>query len=109
MAESASAAISIAQLTATTYQYSISLTDTGTTNVGTFWFSWIPGEGYLTDIPTFSSPAGWSATLTDGAPPANGYSILWTANSSPSALLSGQTLGGFSFTSTMTPSELFGT
>src|SRR5262245_3035638 len=106
MAETASASISFNQLTATTYQYSISLTDTGTTQIGTFWFSWLPGQGYLTDIPSFTSPAGWSASITDGVPPANGYSILWSA---ATPLLPGQTLAGFTFTSTMTPAEVFGT
>ena len=104
MALSASASISVVQLDATTYRYTITLADTGTTPIGTFWFSWLPGQGYLPDLPTFTSPVGWSAQLTDGAPPQNGYSILWTAST---ALQPGESLGNFSFTSTATPSVLF--
>ncbi|MFO1159012.1 MAG: hypothetical protein U1E60_24385 [Reyranellaceae bacterium] len=86
MPESASATISVVQINPTTYQYSITVTDTGSTPIGTFWFSWIPGQGYLPNLPSFTSPADWSATITDGAPPGNGYSILWTANSASAAL-----------------------
>jgi hypothetical protein len=105
MAESASTSISVAQLTATTYEYSISLTDTGTTQIGTFWFSWIPLAGFLPESPSFSSPIGWSAAITDGVPPANGYSIQWVASN---PLMPGQTLDGFTFNSTITPDVLFG-
>ena len=35
----------------------ITVTDTGTTPIGTFWFSWVPGQGYLPDQPTFAAPA----------------------------------------------------
>jgi Ca2+-binding RTX toxin-like protein len=104
MAESASASISFVNLDPTTYQYSITVTDTGTTPIGTFWFSWVPGQGYLPVIPTFSSPAGWSAQITDGPPPANGYSILWLAST---ALQPGQSLSGFTFTTTIAPQTLF--
>jgi hypothetical protein len=40
------------------WDYTINLTDTGMTTVGTFWFSWIPGQGYLPTLPTaFAPPA----------------------------------------------------
>jgi len=107
MALSASASITVAQLTATSYRYTITLKDTGTTPIGTFWFSWIPGEGYLPDLPTFTSPAQWSALLTDGVPPQNGYSIQWTT-SQASALQPGQSLDSFVFTSATPPAVLFG-
>ncbi len=52
------------------WDYTITLTDTGTTTIGTFWYSWIPGQGYLPSLPTnFSAPAGWAMNLTDGPPP----------------------------------------
>lgn len=109
MSESASASIAGLQVDPTTFQYSITLTDTGTTPIGTFWFSWVPGQGYLPNIPTFQAPAGWSAILTDGAPPGNGYSIQWTAGSGAAALQPGQFLNGFTFSSATTPGVLFGT
>ena len=46
------------------YDYSITLNDTGTTTMGTFWFSWIPGTGFLSATPTdITSPTGWTETL----------------------------------------------
>jgi hypothetical protein len=33
------------------YQYDLTLTNTGTTTVGTFWFSWIPGAGSCRRLP----------------------------------------------------------
>ena len=107
MPQSASATIAIAQLDPTTYRYSVTLTDTGTTPIGTFWFSWLPGQGYLPDIPTFVAPAGWSGPITDGPLPFNGHSILWTANVPAAALQPNQPLAGFTFQSTVTPAILF--
>jgi hypothetical protein len=105
---SAAASIIVAQLGPTSYRYTIVLADTGDQPIGTFWFSWLPGEGYLTDQPTFTSPAQWSGQLTDGPLPGNGYSILWTASSPSAALLPGQAFDGFTFFSTVTPAVLFG-
>jgi hypothetical protein len=107
MSESASMTIEATQIGANNYQYTITLKDTGSTPIGTLWFSWVPGAGYLPSQPTFSSPAGWSAHQTDGPPPADGYSIEWTANSGASALQSGKSLD-FTFTSSTPPSVLFG-
>lgn len=108
MSLTASATVSFVQITASAYEYTITLTDTGTTPIGTFWFSWLPGAGFLPDLPSFSGPDGWSASLTDGTPPANGYSILWSASSAAAALHSGQSLSDFVFTSTTAPATLFG-
>jgi Ca2+-binding RTX toxin-like protein len=102
MSESASASIAVTNST-----YQITLTDTGDTPIGTFWFSWVPGEGFLPDIPAFVSPAGWSGQITDGPLPSNGYSILWTADVPAAALQPGQSLAGFTFQSTVTPAVLF--
>jgi hypothetical protein len=108
MSLSASATVSFVQITASAYEYTITLTDTGTTPIGTFWFSWVPGAGFLPNLPSFSSPDGWSASLTDAVPPANGYSIEWIAGSASAALQPGQSLSDFVFTSTTAPSTLFG-
>src|SRR5437588_3179346 len=47
------------------YNYDITLNNTGTTTIGTFWFAWAPGVNYLPTKPiSESNPAGWSALLT---------------------------------------------
>ena len=102
----ASATISSQQLGPSSYQYSLSLTNTGTTPIGTYWFGWIPGYDLLPSAPTtVSSPAGWS-----GGQAADYYgvgSVQWVTNSSP--LQPGHTLSGFQFTSPDSPSALNGT
>ncbi|MGD9881238.1 MAG: Ig-like domain-containing protein [Reyranella sp.] len=104
---SAAATIIVAPLSQASHRYTIILGNTGDTPIGSFWFSWLPGEGYLPDQPTFASPAQWTAQLTDG-PPNNGYSILWQVTSSVASLLPGHA-DGFTFSSTVTPDVLFGT
>ena len=42
--EAASATFSSTQLSPTSWQYSLTLNDTGTTDLGTFWFAWVPGK-----------------------------------------------------------------
>ena len=107
MSESASTSISAVQLGADSYQYTITLNNTGSTLIGTFWFSWVPGAGYLPDTPNFSAPTGWTAHQTNGSPPQDGYSIQWVANSFATALQPG-TSSTFTFTSATPPAVLFG-
>lgn len=84
------------------FQYDLTLTNTGTTTIGTFWFSWIPGAGFMGVPPTnVMSPAGWTAMITN-----MGASIQWT---NPSPLAMGDSVTGFMFDSTMTPAEFLGT
>jgi len=92
---SASATITRQQLGPTSYQYSLTLTDTGTTPIGTFWFGWIPAYDLLPSAPTsISSPTGWTGT---NAPDVFGVaSARWVNTTSP--LQTGQTLSGFTFT-----------
>jgi Hint domain len=109
MTESASATISATQLDATHWQYSLSLTDTGTTTIGTFWFAWVPGENFLTTPPSsVSNPAGWQDQVTTDFP-GDGFGVQWTASLPSNALQPGDTLTGFSFTSTDAPSAVIGT
>jgi hypothetical protein len=106
--EMASATLSSTQLTATMFQYNMDLTDIGTTNIGTFWFSWVPGQGFMASAPiSLSAPVNWVSAQTDGPPPIDGYSIQWVAGVG-AALTPGQSLSGFTFTSTLTPQELAG-
>lgn len=84
------------------FQYDLTLTNTGTTTIGTFWFSWIPGAGFMGVTPTnVMSPAGWAAMITN-----SGASIQWT---NPSPLAMGGSVTGFMFDSTMTPAQFLGT
>ena len=80
--------------------YSIKLSDTGTTTIGTFWFAWVPGAGFLSAAPTnVGSPAGWTEKTTNS----NG-AIQWTTTT---ALMNpGDVLGGFTFDSTEAPWQL---
>jgi hypothetical protein len=89
------------------YDYNITLQNTGTTTIGTFWFAWIPGQNYLATPPvSVSSPTGWSEQVTNDRP-TDGYGIEWTANSSASDLAAGNSLS-FKFTSADTPAEVAG-
>jgi hypothetical protein len=114
MSESASMTIKATQIGANDYRYTIALKDTGSTPIGTFWFSWVPGSGFLPSAPQFSSPAGWTAVETDGPPPPNGYSVLsdgysiqFVADTALSALQPGKSVD-FTFTSATPPSVMFG-
>lgn len=84
------------------YNYALTLNNTGTTNIGTFWFSWVPGAGFLSPIPvagSITSPAGWNFTATNA-----GAGIRWVTTGS--LLAPGSSLTGFNFTSTETPAQL---
>jgi PEP-CTERM motif-containing protein len=84
------------------YQYDLTLNNTGTTTIGTFWFSWIPGAGFMGVTPTdVMSPAGWVDTITN-----SGGSVRWVASS---PIAAGTSVTGFIFDSTMTPAQFMGT
>jgi hypothetical protein len=85
------------------YQYNITLNNTGAAPIGVYWFSWVPGAGFLSAKPTnVMSPSGWTDQVTN-----NGAAILWMSSSS--SLAGGGRLTGFSFDSTETPAQLAGT
>jgi hypothetical protein len=82
-----------------TFAYDLTLNNTGTTTIGTFWFSWIPGAGFMTAVPTnVQSPANWNAVLTNGS-----KAIQWTTSS---LLAPGASVTGFMFDSTLSPTQL---
>ncbi len=84
------------------FQYDLTLNNTGTTTIGTFWFSWIPGAGFMGVTPTdVMAPAGWTDSVTNG-----GASIRWVASS---PIAAGTSASGFIFDSTMTPAQFLGT
>jgi hypothetical protein len=103
--EIGSATLSSTQVDPTTWLYSIQLDDIGATNVGTFWFAWVPGEDFMGVSPTdISSPAGWTDSITN-AGPSDGYAIQWLAGAGD-AIQPGNTLGGFKFESTISPTSI---
>ena len=86
------------------YDYSLTLKNTGSTSIGTFWFAWIPGGDFLAPVPTdVTQPAGWGDKVLTSA---QGTSLQWTTSSA--LLLAGQSLSGFNFDSTETPAQLLG-
>jgi Hint domain-containing protein len=107
MSETASATITATQLEPTEWQYSITLDDTGSTTVGTFWFAWVPGRDFLDTPPAnITSPAGWQDAITHGGS-SDGFAIQWKASSSSADLQPNGTLS-FSFTSSDAPAAVFG-
>ena len=84
------------------YDYTITLQNTSTTPIGTFWYAWIPGEFFLPSTPASETPpTGWTASVVGS------YSIEYT-ESSPSYALGGGASLNFYFTSTDTPAALAG-
>jgi len=85
------------------FNYTLTLDDIGSTTIGTFWFSWIPGFSYMTVSPTsIGSPSGWSAFIV---PESGGYSIEWAANSAASYIQPNGSSSAFTFSSTETPAQ----
>src|SRR6476660_2816765 len=96
----ASASYTTQQLSPSSWRYSVTLQNTGNTNISTYWFGWVvfpPIYDLLPHIPTnVQAPAGWAgAGLNDSI--YGGYSAEWTTSTSP--LGPGQSLSGFKFDS----------
>lgn len=111
LSESATAQLSLVSTTGTqanpVYHYSITVNDTGTTNIGTFWFAWVPGADFLPSSPSaVSNPTGWTDTLTGTNNSSDGTAIEWVASSN--AITPGHSLTGFDFTTTDSPAALAG-
>jgi hypothetical protein len=86
------------------FNYTVTLNDTGSTTIGTFWFSWVPGASYMTAIPSaIGFPTGWTDSIV---PESGGYSIEWTAKTSASYIQAGGSSSAFTFTSSETPAQL---
>ncbi len=105
-AEQAVGVLLYEQASASQFHYNIDLKNSGTTNVGTLWYSWVLGEDFLGVRPTNPvAPPGWTAQVTNlGAN--DGFAVQWINNSGP--LPPGQTLSGFGFDITATPTVLTG-
>ena len=91
------------------YDYTVSVKDTGTTDIGTFWFAWTPPGApieydFLPHAPSSANqPAGWVGLISGGFP---GTSIEYY-NVSGSPISPGQT-ATFQFTTTDSPATLQG-
>ena len=89
------------------FEYDLTLKDTGSTNIGTLWFAWVPGEDFLATSPiSETTPAGWTSppSITHGGS-TDGYAIQWVATT---PLTPGQSLSGFSFTTADAPASVSG-
>ncbi|HUO10117.1 MAG TPA: PEP-CTERM sorting domain-containing protein [Phycisphaerae bacterium] len=108
-AMSASAQIALTSTVGADNHYTITVDNTGTTNIGTFWFAWTPPGApieydFLPTAPSAASePTGWVGLISPGFP---GTSIEYY-NVSGSAISPGQ-MGTFQFTTTDTPATLQG-
>ena len=88
--------------------YALTLDNTGSTTIGTFWYSWVPGKDFMPGAePTaILSPPGWTDMVTGSGNSSDGYAIQWTATSSANDLAAGSSLSGFEFDSTLSATQL---
>jgi hypothetical protein len=117
LALAASAAPSLAQLAGTgvlvstaqpsgQYVNTISIQNTGTTTVGTFWFGWIPEINFLPSAPTdIMAPPGWYGYVIPDVT-YDTYSIEWYSYLPLYNIAPGGSLSGFGFTSGDSPEAL---
>jgi len=102
---SATGFITLLSQTGNVYNYDISITNTGTSGIGTLWYAWNPGQDYLPTMPTsVGTPAGWTLDGITHGDSGDGYGIHWGGGT----LASGATLDGFLFSSTDSPAVLGG-
>jgi hypothetical protein len=103
---SASETIIASQVGPNSYEYNITLHNTGDTAISSLWFGWVPFYDLLPSAPTaISSPSGWTGV---NAPDVLGVaSAQWTTTTSP--LAAGQFLGGFKFDTPDSPAIIGGT
>jgi hypothetical protein len=106
--EMATATYTVSPLGGGLFHYALTLNDTGTTNVGTLWFSWTPGQDYMPTVPSsITAPANWTFSIFGANNAADGSSIRWVANAgfleTPA-----QSLSGFAFNSMTTPTQMAG-
>jgi hypothetical protein len=80
------------------FEYSLTLTNTGSNPINAFWYGWTKGSFNLPSVPTnIVPPTGWTATTSSDS--------IQFANSTGSAIAPGAT-GTFTFQSTNTPIQM---
>jgi hypothetical protein len=105
---SATATLYSQQLSPTSYEYFVTLNNTGSVPLETFWFSWIPGYDLLPSTPsTVISPGTWGETIQKEGINGTTASIQWVNAGAP--LAGGQSLSGFDFITSDPPSVINGT
>jgi len=87
------------------YMYALTLVDSGSTAIGSLWYSWTPGNNYLPSLPSSASPVttGWTTSIRG----ANGAASIQFVAGAGDALQPGQS-ATFDFTSADSPSTLAG-
>ena len=106
---SASATMTSTQTGPDTWHYDLTLDNTGTTQIGTFWFSWVPGGDLMASpASNISSPIYWTGVDTNlGA--GDGHAVEWTVLPGyPYALNPADVVSGFGFDSSVPPSAFAG-
>ncbi len=105
---SAQVTIQAQQLSPTSYEYFVTMKNTSpTASIDALWYGWLPGYDLLGTVPTSSSsPANWGETNEQEASFSGSSSVLWQTSTSP--LAPGQTLSGFTFTTSDPPSLVQG-
>jgi hypothetical protein len=89
------------------YDYTITLHNTGTTNIETFWFGWLPGYDLLTSSPTVTkTPANWTTFAESGY--YGGNSLEFYDSGTSSGIAPGNSSSDFQFTSPDSPAVLQG-
>jgi hypothetical protein len=89
------------------FHYTLTLSNSiaSTTNIETFWFSWVPGLNFMAVSPTsIMTPAGWTDQVTHSGS-GDGFAIQFVTSTAP--LAPGGSLT-FSFTSTSSPTTMSG-
>jgi hypothetical protein len=107
---SATGTIKEVSVTGGVYTYDLTLTNTGTTGIGTFWYGWVPGSDFLPATPSaITAGTGWALNGISGAGSStDGKAIRWEATSAANDLAAGATLTGFSFKIAESPTVMFG-
>jgi hypothetical protein len=109
-ADLAATAVVSTSSSAAPFDYTISVKNTGTADIGTFWFAWTPTPAsydFLPSSPTgVSGPTNWAAPVIHSGFPGDGYSIEYY-NNGGSPIAAGGT-GLFHFTSNDSPNTLLG-
>jgi hypothetical protein len=108
LADLAATAVLSTSSASSPYNYTIDLHNTGTTNIGTLWFSWDAGSDYnfMPSSPTgIVAPAGWTGQITHVFP-GDGYGIEYY--NTLGSLIAPGAHGTFKFTSTSSPTTMMG-
>ena len=89
------------------FDYTVKLTNSAssTSGIGTFWFSWVPGQDFLARSPiSVTPPPGWTDNIMHNGP-TDGFSIQFLASNPADDVQPGGSMN-FMFTSADTPTAV---